>query len=92
MSIETATKNLAAAFAELITAALSGDTPGLPPEPAKAPVIELETVRGRLAEISRAGHTAQVRQLLQDFGATKLSDVPEHRYAELLTAADGISA
>ena len=48
------------------------------PEPAPAPVPEvvrvtLEQVRTVLARLSQAGHTAQVRELIQATGANKLS-------------------
>ena len=62
-------------------------------EPTEQPTPETRTVtfvelRSRLAEISRAGHTAEVKELLQKFGAEKLSDVAEADYAALLTEAE----
>lgn len=47
-------------------------------------------LRSRLSEISRSGHTAEVKELLQKFGAEKLSDVAETDYAALLTEAEGL--
>ena len=38
------------------------------------PVVSLEEVRGVLAELSSSGKTAQVRQLILDAGAERLSD------------------
>jgi hypothetical protein len=52
-----------------------------------APAIKLEDVRTVLAEISRSGKTAQMKELLGRFGASKLSDVNPEDYAALLAAA-----
>ncbi len=52
-----------------------------------APAIKLEDVRTVLAEISRSGKTAQMKELLGRFGASKLSDVKQEDYAALLAAA-----
>ena len=52
-----------------------------------APAIKLEDVRTVLAEISRSGKTAQMKELLGRFGASKLSDVKPEDYADLLAAA-----
>ena len=41
-------------------------------EPAE-PILTLEAVRAVLADKSRAGFTAQIRSLLQKYGADKLS-------------------
>ena len=51
------------------------------------PTIKLEDVRTVLAEISRSGKTAQMKELLGRFGASKLSDVNQEDYAALLAAA-----
>lgn len=56
-------------------------------EAQKAPAIKLEDVRTVLAEISRSGKTAQMKELLGRFGATKLSDVKAEDYPALLEAA-----
>lgn len=47
----------------------------------------LEEVRAVLADISRAGHTAEMKNLLSRFGASKLSEVPESEYSALISAA-----
>lgn len=52
--------------------------------------IKLETVRAALAEKSRAGHTAEVRELLQKHGAAKLSEIDPSHYADLLKDAEGL--
>ena len=47
----------------------------------------LEEVRAVLADISRAGHTTEMKNLLSRFGASKLSEVPESEYSALISAA-----
>jgi len=61
------------------------------PEPAPAdPVHTLEAVRAVLADKSRAGFTAQIRSLLQKYGADKLSGIDPANYKALLTDAEGL--
>lgn len=50
--------------------------------------LTLEGVRAVLAEKSRAGHTAEVRELLNKHGADKLSDIDPAEYAALLAHAE----
>lgn len=50
--------------------------------------ITLETVRATLAALSQAGKAPEVKDLIGKFGATKLTDIPTKRYAELLAAAE----
>jgi hypothetical protein len=57
-------------------------------EPSKK--IGLEDVRAVLAKLSQHGKTAEVKELLTKYGATKLSDVDEGNYKELLKDAEGI--
>lgn len=63
-------------------------TPKAEPEP--KPTASIEAVRLKLAELVQAGKQAEVKQLLESFGATKLSDVPPERYGELLAKAGEI--
>lgn len=44
----------------------------------------LEEVRAVLAELSRNGKTAEVRELLQKHGANKLSEINPTEYAAIL--------
>ena len=61
-----------------------------PDEPeAPAPVTK-EQVRSVLSQKSTAGHSAAVRALLKDFGASQLSDVDPGKYADLINAAAAI--
>lgn len=53
-----------------------------------APQVTIEEIRTVLAEKSAAGHTAEVRQLLKDLGADKLSAVKPEDYAALKAKAE----
>ena len=57
-------------------------------EPSKK--LSLEDVRAVLAKLSQHGKTAEVKDLLTKYGATKLSDVDEGKYKDLLKEAEGI--
>lgn len=52
------------------------------------PVLTLEEVRAVLADKSRAGHTAEIRELLKKYGASKLSLVDPIHYEALLREAE----
>ena len=58
-----------------------------PKPPAQKP-LTLEAVRAVLAEKSRNGHTAKVRELLEKHGAAKLSEIDPAKYATLLVEAE----
>lgn len=60
------------------------------PTPEQQTVTFVE-LRSRLSEISRNGHTAEVKELLRKFGANKLSDVAESDYTALLAEAEVIA-
>lgn len=68
--------------------ALTFETPKVAFEPAIELVpITFEEVRTRLAELSRDGKTAQVRELIAKFGATKLSEVDKKHYPYIMDYA-----
>ena len=52
--------------------------------------VTLEEVRSVLAEKSRAGKTAEVKELLIKFGVNKLSELDASKYDELLKETEGI--
>lgn len=62
-----------------------------PAEPEPKPAPTLEQVRAVLAEKSRAGHTAAIRELLQKYGASKLSLVDPQHYEVLLKDVEGLA-
>ena len=52
------------------------------------PKLTLEQVRAVLADKSRQGHTAEIRALLQKYGASKLSQIDPAHYKALLAEAE----
>ena len=72
--------------ADWLAAQFSGDTPAATPvaEAVKEPELTLEDVRAVLAEVSRKGYTAQIRELLLKYGAPKLSGIDPANYKALL--------
>lgn len=63
------------------------------PKEQSAPEKKTETVtfvqlRSRLSEISRTGHTQEVKELITRYGADKLSDIAEADYAAVLAEAE----
>ena len=58
-----------------------------PPEPE----LTLEQVRAVLADKSRQGHTAEIRTLLQKYGASKLSQIDPAHYKALLAEAEELA-
>ena len=52
------------------------------------PQLTLEQVRAVLADRSRKGHTAEIRALLQRYGAAKLSGIDPANYKALLADAE----
>lgn len=50
--------------------------------------LTLEAVRAVLAEKSRNGHTAKIRELLEKHGAAKLSEIDPQKYSALLAEAE----
>ena len=61
--------------------------PAAKQEPEEKP-LTLEEVRAVLAEKSRAGHTEEVRELLNKHGADKLSEIDPAEYPALLAEAE----
>lgn len=71
-----------------------------PIEPAPAPEAETPTpeaanvtlvqVRARLAELSSEGKKEAIKKLMADFGVSKLTEVPEEKYSELMSAAEAL--
>lgn len=60
----------------------------VPAAPAK-PTLTIEDVRAAvLADKSHAGHTAEIRELLKKYGASKLSFVDPKHYEALLREAE----
>ena len=78
---------VADALYESETSAEKPTEPAVPVTHAKKEV-SLEAVRAVLAEKSRNGHTAEVRELLKKHGAEKLSEIDPAEYPALLSEAE----
>lgn len=90
-------RNAAAAIADAadwLAKQFSDDAIEQPPteevtaKPEPKPQLTLEQVRAVLADKSRAGHTAAVRELLLKYGASKLSQIDPANYEALLREAE----
>ena len=73
--------------ADSLTSLFSGSQPESSVQPESKP-LTLEDVRAVLAEKSRNGHTAKIRELLEKHGAAKLSEIDPQKYAALLAEAE----
>ena len=73
-------------LAEMFSTASAEEAPTAA-APAK-PVLTLEQVRAILADKSRKGHTAEIRSLLQKYGAAKLSGIDPANYKALVADAE----
>ena len=74
-----------------LTALFNGTQPEtsiLPESKPTSKPLTLEEVRAVLAEKSRNGHTAKIRELLEKHGAAKLSEIDPQKYAALLAEAE----
>lgn len=60
-------------------------------EPETAVVITLPEIRAVLANVSRSGKTAEVRNLLKKFNSNKLSEVKVEDYPALMEEAKALN-
>lgn len=69
----------------------TAEAPKEQPAPAeKTETVNFVQLRSRLSEISRAGHTQEVKELIVKYGTEKLSDIAEADYAAVLAEAEGL--
>lgn len=68
------------------------DAPVAEQQSTPATTVTIEEVRAVLSELSRAGKTAQVKELLKKHGGEKLSAVDPAEYPALLQEAGGLNA
>lgn len=85
MEIKEDAENLASSIGVLLTA-LESDEELPKEEKAKQEekTYEIEDVRKILADKSRLGHTAKIRELLEKYGAKKLSEIDPSNYKSLV--------
>ena len=85
MEIKEDAENLASSIGVLLTALESDEE--LPKEEKvkqEEKTYEIEDVRKILADKSRLGHTVKIRELLEKYGAKKLSDIEPSNYEDLV--------
>lgn len=85
MEIKEDAENLASSIGVLLTALESDEE--LPKEEKvkqEENTYEIEDVRKILADKSRLGHTAKIRELLEKYGAKKLSEIEPSNYKGLV--------
>ncbi|MBS6611386.1 hypothetical protein [Peptoniphilus lacydonensis] len=85
MEIKEDAENLASSIGVLLTALESDEE--LPKEEKvkqEEKIYEIEDVRKILADKSRLGHTAKIRELLEKYGAKKLSEIEPSNYKDLV--------
>ena len=83
-AINDAANWLAQQFGEESEAVEKAEVPAAPAKP----TLTLEEVRAVLADKSRTGHAAEIRELLKKYGASKLSLVDPKHYEALLREAE----
>ena len=88
-NVDTLAESLQALSKALKEAMGSEEKPAEPQTTAKVP--SLEEVRGKLAELSMAGKTLQVKELIQSYGASRLSDIKPDDYAGIIEKAEVIA-
>lgn len=86
MAISVVSKRLAEKLLALQRREKPTEERGTPDEQDEK-TISLEEVRSVLAEKSRNGQTAKVRELLEKHGASKLSEINPKNYADMLAEA-----
>ena len=85
MEIKEDAENLASSIGVLLTALESDEE--LPKEEKvnqNEKIYEIEDIRKILADKSRLGHTAKIRELLEKYGAKKLSEIEPSNYKDLI--------
>lgn len=85
MEIKEDAESLATSIGVLLTALESdGELPKEGKVKQEEKTYEIEDVRKILADKSRLGHTAKIRELLEKYGAKKLSDIDSSKYKSLV--------
>lgn len=85
MEIKEDAENLASSIGVLLTALESDEeVPKEEKVKQEEKTYEIEDVRKILADKSRLGHTAKIRELLEKYGAKKLSEIDSSKYKDLV--------
>lgn len=85
MEIKEDAENLASSIGVLLTVLESDEeVPKEEKVKQEEKTYEIEDVRKILADKSRLGHTAKIRELLEKYGAKKLSEIEPSNYKGLV--------
>lgn len=84
MEIKEDAENLASSIGILLTALESDEELSKEELKQNEKTYEVEDVRKILADKSRLGHTAKIRELLEKYGAKKLSEIEPSNYKDLV--------
>ena len=84
MEIKEDAENLESSIGVLLTAIERDEELVEKKEEQEEKTFELEEVRKILADKSRLGHTAKIRELLEKYGAKKLSEIEPSNYKDLV--------
>ena len=60
------------------------------PKTDTAPVVKLEDVRAKLAQVMESGKRDEIKNLFEEFGVKKLSAVPTDRLPDFLAKVRGL--
>lgn len=90
-AVEGLTAKITSEYLDTFEEIYSPETDEPKEESKEQQTVTFVELRSRLSEISRNGHTAEVKELLRKFGADKLSDVAESDYTALLAEAEVIA-
>jgi hypothetical protein len=82
--------NIADSITELFSSTSAMHEAPAPPREEPKPAYSFVEIRKKFAEMSRAGHTDALKDLLRKHGADKLSSVDPSQYAALLADAEAI--
>ena len=81
-------RQLASSIEDLCLAVYGYSEPQVEKEPEVQ--LDLETVRGILGNKSKLGFTKEIKQILSEFGVSKLGDLNQSNYGELLKKVEGL--
>ena len=84
MEVKEDAENLVSSIGVLLTALESDEELPKEEKAKEEKTYEIEDVRKILADKSRLGHTAKIRELLEKYGAKKLSEIDPSNYKDLV--------
>ncbi len=89
-AIRSLTESLQAACSDMKDCVSEDANDDQRPAGKEKPAIALEEVRGILAGKSRDGHTAEIRAIIEKYGAARLSEINPKDYAAVIREAEAL--